>query len=150
MAPLQAAIHEQVLQFPDGYETLVGERGLKLRWEESEQSACSRQLKSAAAQLEPAIPQLLGGSKRPLWFGSCAPHRVMRGPCLVHAADVLVKTWVRVPPMTDPHTRACRTVLCFCLCSGGEKQRVALARAFLKSPRVLLCDEATSALDSRT
>lgn len=28
---LQAAIHEQVLQFPEGYETVVGERGLKLR-----------------------------------------------------------------------------------------------------------------------
>lgn len=27
----QAAIHEQVLQFPDGYDTVVGERGLKLR-----------------------------------------------------------------------------------------------------------------------
>lgn len=40
-------IHERVLQFPDGYETQVGERGLRLSGGEKQRVAISRTLLKA-------------------------------------------------------------------------------------------------------
>ena len=43
LSPLaQASIHEQVLAMPDGYNTLVGERGLKLSGGEKQRVAIAR------------------------------------------------------------------------------------------------------------
>lgn len=41
-AAKQAAIHEQILQFPDKYDTIVGERGLKLSGGEKQRTAIAR------------------------------------------------------------------------------------------------------------
>ena len=41
-AAKHAAIHDQIMQFPDGYETLVGERGLKLSGGEKQRVALAR------------------------------------------------------------------------------------------------------------
>ena len=41
-ALVQASIHEQVLAMPDGYDTLVGERGLKLSGGEKQRVAIAR------------------------------------------------------------------------------------------------------------
>ncbi|CAI5462804.1 unnamed protein product [Closterium sp. Yama58-4] len=41
-AARQAAIHEQILQFPKGYDTLVGERGLKISGGEKQRVALAR------------------------------------------------------------------------------------------------------------
>lgn len=54
---LQAAIHDQILQFPDGYGTLVGERGLKLR--------CATQ-SAGPLCLPSSVGQVLGGRVQPL------------------------------------------------------------------------------------
>lgn len=37
-----AAIHDQIMQFPDGYQTIVGERGLKLSGGEKQRVALAR------------------------------------------------------------------------------------------------------------
>ena len=39
---MQASIHEQVLAMPDGYNTIVGERGLKLSGGEKQRVAIAR------------------------------------------------------------------------------------------------------------
>lgn len=39
---VQASIHDQVLAMPDGYSTLVGERGLKLSGGEKQRVAIAR------------------------------------------------------------------------------------------------------------
>lgn len=58
---MQAVIHDQILQFPDGYDTLVGERGLKLRWGASVEFGVlsffwSRQHPAAVSPAAPAAP----------------------------------------------------------------------------------------------
>ena len=42
-----ADIHERILSFPDGYETMVGERGLKLSGGEKQRVAIARTLLKA-------------------------------------------------------------------------------------------------------
>lgn len=119
--PLQAAIHDQILQFPDGYETVVGERGLKLR--------CG--VKTIRLRLS----------------GKLAGRVVRRA--VLSAFPCRACRWMQICSKQHPQAASLLAPAAPDR-SGGEKQRVALARAFLKSPRVLLCDEATSALDSRT
>lgn len=135
--PAQAAIHDQILQFPDGYETLVGERGLKLRCGVQRTAGLETQRRVCAACPWPAARQACRCRSVPLWHSTAH----MCGICRATPPLPLTR-------LLPPASRATRRTAA--ARSGGEKQRVALARAFLKSPRVLLCDEATSALDSRT
>ena len=123
----QAAIHDQILQFPEGYNTLVGERGLKLR--------CVGRW---AWTLHPFSP-LVSARYPPTPTQLTTPSPPASCSLVLAPPPPAPLPFPHPPGTTAPST-----------CSGGEKQRVALARAFLKSPSVLLCDEATSALDSAT
>ena len=53
-ARTQASIHEQVLAMPDGYNTIVGERGLKLSGGEKQRVAIARAFLKVSACLPPA------------------------------------------------------------------------------------------------
>ena len=120
----QAAIHDQIMAMPDGYATLVGERGLKLSGGEKQRVALARAfLKASPWKYSPGaepgenmeddlnalrwnVPQILHHR----FCGALEWHDAL-GSILGH-------------PLTDG--------------------------CCLQSPRILLCDEATSALDSRT
>ncbi|HKS88162.1 MAG TPA: ATP-binding cassette domain-containing protein, partial [Stellaceae bacterium] len=162
-AARRAHIHDFVAGLPDGYETMVGERGLKLSGGEKQRVAIARVVLKAPPILvfDEATSALDTKTEREIQgaLDRVAANRTTvviahRLSTIINADEIIVLDHGRIAErgthaglpdgyQTLVGERGLKL-------SGGEKQRVAIARTILKSPPILLFDEATSALDSRT
>ncbi|CAF4943901.1 unnamed protein product [Rotaria sp. Silwood1] len=146
-AARQANAHEFIMQLPDKYETIVGERGVQLSGGEKQRVALARALvkQPILLLLDEATSALDNTNEKIVQEALDLASKGASGCGKSTVIQLLERFY---DPLQGQIGYETKVGMKGGQLSGGEKQRIAIARVLLRQPKILLLDEATSAMDS--